>query len=871
MSVDPNGFFAQSAATPPPTPTGKKKVGPNDFFTQRIPAPSQPSPTPSGTGSVPSPTPGAAPVSPATKVKGETTAAPSPLDIFAQRAADSPPAQLLGKASGVADRGRQAVQATLTTPNSEASKVPWYSTPGVSMLDPGSTDPIDRRVRHAITVGVPPKQDAAHQNKIMDALSVVHIPDNPLTRFFMNTGTDPLMWTGDLPAAGLRATEAGTLPGIMRGLSLLERINPGVASVARKTFEMIHDLPGVDSATKRALASAFGNRWVQEYGKMSAVRAASRSFGNEFGRQFGEHFGEILHGLRPEEEAAVYDAIDKGAVDLLPENLLPKAQQLESLTDDLFFLEAEPAAREDMISNGYRGLPDWAKKLDTGTAKAPAAISSFRGKYVPGMRPISATTGGPRRISEITRQDPFLQPRDEPLPKSAFEPGAVNYFRDAFQRRFAAAGRNVASGEAERKLLQQFGGESFEQLPEHVKEFFNKTVVGDRGFNPLNRAADFGKAAIDLQKGSIFWNPTRHMGNIGFLSVLHDIGATPGVIKEYAKTAAMNPTQRFEHFAPEIANGVVQVGGDRSSAFVSFLQKLGGGPQTDAKWSSILRNAAGAPFRIAGNWYSFAGDQLWKFDDAAKAVAFRRNTQRFMADAVPRDTAEALAAHEVNASLVDYNTRSALADALSYVAPFSTWRTKMPMAVARGVIKSPGVAAAMYRASPASFGGEGQLPSGKVEKSSLPGAEFSNVVQDIGSIPGAIGGLMTGTESQHPLSLDYPIGTLGWWPRIAGNLIAAGTTKGNEPYPFTYGHTNKAYLKSQIPFVGPAGQFTGQGLFPQSPQQALMQSLTGYYAANPAPPPGAQSKKDAWVAAYMQANPNASIYDAYKAYQYGHH
>lgn len=768
----------------------------------------------------------------------------------------------MGKAFGVLDRGRQAIHAALTTPNSDASKVPWYSTPGVSMLDPSSTDPIDKRVRHAITVGVPPKQDKHQQDQIMGALAKVHIPDNPFTRFWMNTFTDPSMFSGDLPAAGLRSAEAFTLPAFMKTLSSLERVSPGTASVVRNTFGTIHDLVGVDSSTKRALSSAFANRWVQEYAKMYGTRAASRSFGNEFAHQFADQFGQILHGLKPQEEAAVYDAIDKGTVDALPDALKPKAQSLETLTDDLFYLEGDEPARQDMLSNGYKGLPDWAKKLDRGQAKTPANIAQYRGKYVPGVRPVSATTGTTRRISEITRQDPFLQPREEPLPQSAFDPGATDYFRDAFMRRFSAAGRNMASGDAQRRLVQQFGGQSFEDMPDYVKQFFDKTVVGDKGFNPLKGAGDFGKAAIDLQKGSIFWNPTRHMGNIGFLSVLHDIGATPGVIKEYLKTARLNPTQRFEHFAPEISQGVVQVGGDRSSAFMALLQKIGGGPQTDAKWSSILRNFVGAPFRIADKWYGFAGDQLWKFDDAAKAVAYRRNAARFAEDGLPQDTANALAAHEVNASLVDYNTRSALADALAYVAPFSTWRTKMPMAVARGVIKSPGVAAAMNRASPASMGGEGQLPSGQIEKSSLPGAEFSNLVQDVSSIPGAIGG--------KPLSLDYATGSLGWWPRIAGNVIASGVTHGNEPYPLTYGHTNTAYLKSQIPFVGPAGQFSGQGLFPQTPQQALMQSLTGFYSANPSKPTGTTSKKDAWIAAYMQANPNASIYDAYKAYQYGH-
>ena len=333
-----------------------------------------------------------------------------------------------------------------------------------------------------------------------------------------------------------------------------------------------------------------------------------------------------------------------------------------------------------------------------------------------------------------------------------------------------------------------------------------------------------GRVPADVLTAGLFAVPFGHTANIGALSALADplagaIALGRGTVNNAAWLARKGETDaaREARLADAARHGAV--GSHRTEEDNILTGALG-------KAATALSGAGPAGQALAlipkglRALYRASGKTLWKFDDEVKAQRY----QHLVDGGMDPD----MAGLRVGGELVDYENKSPVARNIRPLAPFSTWRTKAPLAVARNAFENPGRVSFLSSAVPAAFGGkQGTSPEGKTYTSSLPMAEFNQLTSN----PFAYAGTSAGPMPR----VVQDIGNI-----IANKGIPPDTPRGRalmrEMFKATYGIDPGTFLLNESPVVGQALQMIGKGMFNDDvapPTQDDLLSLLRVRAVNP--------------------------------------
>lgn len=315
------------------------------------------------------------------------------------------------------------------------------------------------------------------------------------------------------------------------------------------------------------------------------------------------------------------------------------------------------------------------------------------------------------------------------------------------------------NAELEKKALSGVGLTAKEKAaafgPVHLYFAGQEKTVAGAGSKALRALANPLKTAANVTNIPYFFMPFRHMGNITALAALADPAGTVETVARKIGAAFPSVKAANEALVHEAQRkGLTSFAPERSLPGLSgaSLAKIPG---------------VGKPIgKALHGMYSWSQQTLWEYDDLARSVLIKR--------AIAKGMKPADAAHRVNRALVDYGTRSPAVQSLYNVAPFATFRSGIPGAVARSVLQHPERAQIADR---------------------LTGGEFTGGTQEGGSrayLPPADVGRGVGDPDAYLRS------TLGWPYQDILSLLGVGaplhnikalTTGGklSGPRYFTYG------------------------------------------------------------------------------------
>lgn len=538
------------------------------------------------------------------------------------------------------------------------------------------------------------------------------------TRFGADMLVDPTTYLGGaglLKNAGLKIAEHA-LPAAVRGGRMLEdaaaRLGPRAEEHARSVTEGVagafdRAVPG--GALKRSLAAA---KPPKEGARLFANAYASRNVAHRTASELTSaahaQLDKVVEGLSPKDEHRLYVAINSGALYKLPKALRAKAAQFREITDSLAYLMGNKQLRAQIASQAMKStpfeLPQWAKPFDT-EVRGLMKLAQYRRAYVPlthdarfAQAPSEVEQDLTRRLATrrdartLSERSPNLLPRQD-LGLTLRDPQMQ---RDVIRRALASEARAIGAQDAKRSLSRAFGVNSPTHLPTELTHFLEQESKWD-----LGRGPKFVRGMVDIPKQGMFYLPFRHMTNIGFLGALHYPEALPRALATYRNLLA-HPNDARNILKMGRAAGVAQMHSvDRNLGFARGVEKYAG---MLGKPGALAGKVAAAPYR-------WSNKVLWAWDDAVKDAAVKSAVKRYLRQGYGEKDALALAGKEVNDRLVDYSTRSDLTKLAGYVAPFATWRTKLPGSIARGVAEHPERILAMQRANPALTGSQIDAPT----------------------------------------------------------------------------------------------------------------------------------------------------------------
>lgn len=645
-----------------------------------------------------------------------------------------------------------------------------------------------------------------------------------------------------LGGIALHQAERYALPAVAKASVKLTKVHPRLGEL----FDQVHNL-GVDSEHKRALALKHGPDWHKNYAQHYVARNAVGNKSNTIERSFRKEFDSFVSSHNHEDLDKIFRAVDGGHSDALPQHLQTGAKRFKTMFQAMEHLEGSDVLHQDLQRRGYdlSKPPSYAAKHVSDQPRGLQSIDQSREHYVPAMREARerALTGSGLESegrSGLSTHDPHLMERSDNV-----------HYKDvttaiaATKHRIRTMAQAVAAHDVIHDARYAIKPE---MLHDPVfKEFFTPTIVKSEDKNQLQRNLDVAKVATDFEKAGVFMTPTGHMARIGALAAIDDPVALAQAVyamgKSYVQAIpkAMKLKQSILDTEHEMRNtrmqnsldmGAVQAQSvDRHSPFIDALKNPSGDLKNHQneiirKVGQTIDKVGNATTKPASKIFEWSGHVLWHFDDEVKHAAFTRKVKGGM------DPAEA--ALETNANLVDYTNRSGLAKGVSPIVPFSTWRTKMPLAVMRGMIQRPALVSAGSRMAPAAFGGD-QDGYG----SGLPYADVSRMMHDP-SKSGEQNPTISGMEK-------WGRGSLAPWMRFAAGELDG---KGKKDW-WTGFSTPGQYLEEQIPVVGNAMQWSGHGPYGDSPYDAILQSLTTVTH------PGKKSSQSVYTPQLFTANPSS--------------
>ena len=257
------------------------------------------------------------------------------------------------------------------------------------------------------------------------------------------------------------------------------------------------------------------------------------------------------------------------------------------------------------------------------------------------------------------------------------------------------------------------------------------------------KASDAWRAIVDIPKNTVSTMGGKHgLVNVPALAAGSEgpgaaleglsngariLGLTPKQLIKNRGIKGMTKEEEYNLLLPAIEGGTITPFADRKNIFADAIARTGvgkrmaiggalgaAGGEEDARANGenpFLGLAAGA---AAGAGFGKAAPKItrgmnrltWAIDDASKLAVFRRKVARGMSP----DSAAA----ETMREMIDYEGRSGATQASKKIAPFGTFRTRMPAAVASSTLRNPQRIMALDRASSGIFGGgEAAVPQGE--------------------------------------------------------------------------------------------------------------------------------------------------------------
>ena len=539
---------------------------------------------------------------------------------------------------------------------------------------------------------------------------------------------DPVTYlgaTGVLEHLG-EAVATRSFPAFAKAIETMQAsANPNMR-LAGKGIASAYDFTHFKGETARKLAAASGAEGVHQFRGLKAINNARRTQALDLSRTLLMQYGDVTKGLKPEEEEQLYGAIHGGTVADLPSDLAMRAGKFKEITDQLAHLSGNEELRSYLGEKGFK-LPKSMQRFEAQSPRGMQGRSMYREHYVPLAHgsPINNSLEGILKLDQPATADErsleeLLHPSERVEPRTSGinaedvnlrERGEHAHLLDTDMQhriivaRLKSGAQALAAHDAEARIAELFGKESFKQVPAAAKQFFEETYTTPGG-------ADFWKGiargAIDIPKVGLFALPFRHMANIGSLAFLAD----PSLANVYGTAGKFMRLVLTKD--PELRSKILGKAGKYG---------VTGTPSIDRKAAGWIGQIPGI-----GELYKASNHVLWTFDDAAKASRFERLLKKYTTEGMDEAHAAYRAADDVSAELIDYSNRSPLTKVLAYVFPFATYRSKFPGAIARSVARHPERTLNLGRRAPELTGDLQQAPpnaqgKSQVGKSYLPLAE----------------------------------------------------------------------------------------------------------------------------------------------------
>jgi len=335
-------------------------------------------------------------------------------------------------------------------------------------------------------------------------------------------------------------------------------------------------------------------------------------------------------------------------------------------------------------------VPDNLKPFQAPPEQGLLDAARIRSRYLPGAG-AAKEVAKDREASSYNLLQPFAP---NTLQRESFtvgdRPEDIARLDDAFRGSAKQAARQATAG----RLRDELGvplkpiGNNYE--PDALHKLFERPVRAKGSFrSPAQIADEYWRGLVNIPKNTVTTLGLKHgLVNVPALATASEgVGAGAESLLRGAQISRMTPAQEYDHLLPAIEGGVIAPFADRKNPIADAMGRLPG---------------VGRPLGALAHG---TNRLTWAIEDAAKAAVYRRKVARGMSPDA--------AAAETLRETVDYRHRSGFTKAAGRVAPFATFRTRIPAAVASSTVRNPQRIMALDRATSGLFGGgEVGLPQG---------------------------------------------------------------------------------------------------------------------------------------------------------------
>lgn len=634
---------------------------------------------------------------------------------------------------------------------------------------------------------------------------------------------DPTTYIG---GGGLarRAIETGgehMLPAVLRAMekmgshpSPLGQAAKAVSAIGTKAHNQMMGGGEAAAHALRTLALQQGREGVQEFHRLYSLRGATESLAPQLEQTLNNAFDRALKNVDRDDRMKIFNALNTNSINKLPQELQGAAQQISAYQKGIKYLNGFKTTRAALDKAGYK-LP-----ADLQRFAAPEALNAMKLEKAHMARHIPLPSEfHPKDMKDLMARTSDALQKAGKLPKGQLfdEPELIE---DFYRSHFAKAAQDLKEGTAAQRLRTELG--YGKNIPSHIEDMF-KPERGTEIAGNLGKVVRGAARTADISKAAMFYSPFGHMARIGTLTAAHSPTAFLKAIGKYAKMGAgfgdvAGVTGEAARYG---ATGVHNV---EQSRLEESLSKFG-----------PIGNAI-------GKYYKNVGKMLWGWDEASKAALFDEYKKLYKDDPLR-------AAYHVQQDLVNYGAQSPfIRGAGRVLSTFPTWRTRMPIAVARAIAKHPHVATNLARTAPWMFGQSFNM-GGQQEQ--FRGSALTEGTE-------AMGG---GTDDLRKSAAKYIKGSLRPGARTAAALATAlFAGRPEEAKGWTGGEPIGSYfLSHELPFAASAMSATGKGPGGEGdPQDEALYSILNLAKVPPKkrasmhlprpklPRPGAKKKTGLW-------------------------
>lgn len=519
-----------------------------------------------------------------------------------------------------------------------------------------------------------------------------------------------------------KAVEMGgehLLPAALHAMEKLGKA-PGTLGEAARQFSTkastIHDYMmggGKDAGhALRKLAYDKGAEGVREFHRYYSIRQRVTGLEGSAEAAINRGIDRAVQSLPDAEKMKVYNAVHDGTIDALPENLRTRALALQAYTRGGRQLAGTNPLRTRFEAEGM-GLPEDLKAYAT---KSPVNKYTNKPGMEHGLFPFDhelMEVIHPKDETRLLKQTlevygGDVQKMGEALAENHL-PQDPRLVRELLRSHVAQVAEHVRDTHTLDLVQEHLGYGAGKKLPSYLNDFFKPEKAPESSL--LQRLQDVSKATM-------FWSPFGHMMRISSLLAAHSPVALGKAVGKFAKMGFgfANEQAISNALGDAVKRGATGSNNIEQGALEDMFSKWGGG--------KLAKTPLGKPLQKAGElgkaWYGGVGKMLWGWDEASKAALFDEYEKMYTRwdPTLKKSVPDPLrAAYHVQQDLVNYGAPSPFIRGAGRTASaFPTWRTRMPVAVARAIAKHPHVATNLARTAPWLFGQPFNIPGDEKPK-----------------------------------------------------------------------------------------------------------------------------------------------------------